>query len=366
MGKGGDDLSQCACLACCGISTLLVIILLPASLRTVESTEFGIAYDNIWCTLHKDPLTPGLHVIDPFGSVIIWPSTQQTVEYSLANGSPLTCNSKDGIRIELDLTFQYRVLKESLYDLTLLYEDFEKYNDILTGVGRSALRHACAGFDARQFQTDRELISAKLKKEVTDKLNTMGSTTLDVQLRNVDRPNSYEDAVQAKEAARTDQSLAKSENAQALTVAMTELADAYLEANRTINRATTQAQITLNFGQAEADAVSDRYKTWADTYKAVMEAQKLTPEGILAYIGNRLVASSSSATISMPAPARTSWADGLDTSAALCSSVSGAAVTAFCGGQGLKATAADLHCRGATCTAALDQATCCNPQRREL
>lgn len=342
--------------ALCAIGILLMIILLPASLRKVDATENALAYDTIWCSLDATTLGPGLHNVAPFSSILRWPSTYQTVEYSSTKGTAISCNSADGIRIGLDISFQYQPDSKKIYDLTMLYQDFESYEKILKQAGRSAIRHSCGHYTAQEFQTKRKQIGTEMHGKMKAKMESMKSVLVDVQLRNVARPSSYEAAVQSKEAARTDITLAESQKSQEMTIAQTVKLDADLAANRTQNLAKTQATITLKQGEYDRDAITDRYSTWASTYKKVMDAQNLTPEGILAYIGNRLVGSPG-VTVAMEAPAKTSWQKSLATTAQDCNT--GAKKLCTDASKALKTNAASIYCAGSTCSAQ-DVSVCCS------
>ena len=58
-------------------------------------------------------------------------------------------------------------------------------------------------------------------------------------------------------------------------------------------------------GEKQAEAITDRYSKWSDTLSKVASTQQLTPEGVLAYVGNRVVQNHPTAAISLSSPAKT-------------------------------------------------------------
>jgi hypothetical protein len=72
----------------------------PASLSRVESTEIGLAYDDVWKELDEEILTEGLKTIPPYGYIIKYPLKLETVTFNSDVDSSLECNSKDGIEVK--------------------------------------------------------------------------------------------------------------------------------------------------------------------------------------------------------------------------------------------------------------------------
>ena len=55
---------------------------------------------------------------------------------------------------------------EKIYQLTLKFETYEKYKEILAIAGRSALRHVCSAYTAQDFQNKRGAVSTSMLKQV--------------------------------------------------------------------------------------------------------------------------------------------------------------------------------------------------------
>jgi len=225
---------------CCFVSCILICVLIPTSLGKVSSTDVALGYDNFNSVLDDAVLTEGLQTIPTFGSLIKWPITNQRSDLNL------TCNSQDAIKIDLVVDFLYMPIAANIYELTLKFKNFDGYTDVVTAVSRSSVRTACGHFTARQFQTDRAAVAQKMEDYVrSDMQESLYSTVFQLNLRNIDRPAGYQDAVAVSEAALADIELATKEKEQQIIKANTLLESATIQAKTTLDVAQTQAQILV-------------------------------------------------------------------------------------------------------------------------
>ena len=328
---GGDEAILCNGFFCLlygvlGVGFVITMIVMWAmSVKTIDSQEVALPYDKVWGELKDELLEEGMHGIPPFGDVIRWPKTYETM-----NLEGLPCNSKDGVEILVWISFQYLAEKESMFELTKLYKDVEGYKTVLYWRSRSAIRHACAKFTTQEFQTMRAQVQGAMLSQVGGELSlaldpldndevvgefdsSMATQVFELQLTMIERPAEYEGAVTAKENARNDIDLATTERQQALTQAQTALLEAMTEANRTINAAQTQAAVISSFAASNASAVTEQYAKWASLYDTVKSEHSMTTEALLAYIGNRLMAELPGVTVNLESPAYTQWKSSLST-----------------------------------------------------
>ena len=330
---------------CCAFLTLvlLLVILLPASLQKVGSTEVGLAYDSVWANLRESIMTEGLKTKPVFGDIILWPTDYQIIEFS---GTPykddiekgIMCNSKDGIQIQLQASFQFVPLQDKVYELTMNFRDFEGYKKLVTIQARSAIRHGCGTFTAQDFQLQRAKVQTSMQCLVKGYLgsNDVGYDTATcgeyytnatswqaplkfhavvklLQLKNVDRPRSYQAAVEDKETARSDILLAKNERSQRETQAQTVKDKSVQTAKIILDTANTDANVTMAFAKADAQAVLERYQAYEQAYGLAKTNLSLSDVGILAYFGNQMVGGKAgeNQTMAIPATAKVSYAGDL-------------------------------------------------------
>jgi hypothetical protein len=221
-----------------GVLTVIILcaVLIPSSLGTIGSSEVALAYDNYNSILGTEVLQEGLKSKPTFGSFIKWPITNQALELALQ------CNSRDAIVIDLVVEFLYIPAAGKLRDLTLRYVNFDGYLQVVTSLSRSSLRNACGLYGAREFQTRRSDVSKSMEEILSKDLRESLSTTLmTLNLKNIDRPQGYQAAVEVSEAALADISLARQEEEQKLIKAKTVLEQAMVDANKTMDNADSKA-----------------------------------------------------------------------------------------------------------------------------
>jgi len=291
-----------------GCILIFVVVTLSTSIERVESKYYAVEYSPITGKVGNDVKSEGLHVKPAYGSFILWPKTYAT------RTEKVECNTEDGVRVELVVTFQYLPREKEIVDLTKLYEDDDGYKSVLTKHARSAIRNACAAYDTQQFQTQRAQVQTSIYDQLLARLgNYVDTDVIDVQLSNIQRPEEYESEVDEKERARNDIDQAQNEREQALTRANTVLLQAYTTANRTLDTARTNAQNTLERARADADVVAARYAALADSYKAAKATLDYDDKAILNYISVRLVNEATaidnpaSASVALDAPGPTAF-----------------------------------------------------------
>lgn len=295
--KMSDECGECStrdvkiglgCMCCSGFS-LFLIILLAMSLVTIGPDETGLSYNRISATLGDEALSEGLQLIPAFGTVLRWPKVYTSVE------AVITCNSVDGLAMTLAYSFQYVPRLEELYDLTLDFKDFDTYSALLRVQAVSSLSHVCGDFTAEEFQTRRSEVSVTMNAELEQQLSERFSATLArFQLKNIDRPTSFENAVKAKEDARSDIQLAENEREQLLTKARTTLATAAQEQARLLDTANSQSRILEKQAVAFAAGVVSEYESLAQVYEEVIASSGLTVDGILQYMSNQVFSTTDS------------------------------------------------------------------------
>ena len=141
----------------------------------------------------------------------------------------------------------------------------------------------------------------------------MGAAVLDLQLTQVDRPPSYELAVDAKENARNNIDKIKNDKAQLITQANTNLLKVRIQANKTIASANTNAIMTKATAASDAAIVTGRYSAQAATYAKARLDQALSSEGLLAYMSIRTIDELNKITVGIEPPAPTSYGTNLTT-----------------------------------------------------
>jgi len=301
--------------ACC-IAVLLIIILISSSFKKLEETEFGLLYTKWSKDLDDEAQSGGLFLGAPGFMFVIFPSTFVTVDLN-----DRFCVSRDGLIVEISLTFQYQMIAENMFPAVERYRNFDKWSEIVTEAGLSAVHHSCSEFYISNFQNKRgEIQSAmednlriKLEGNATAGIEGVYAEALSLQLRNINLPEEYSDAVRNKQSAEEDIALAKNQRQQETTRARTELLRAKEEAQKILDTANNDASILLTEATLSAEETTFAFEKEAQTIVDVRDSLGLSTDGVLAYLANGLLADIEHLSVTTGEPARLSRSGDLST-----------------------------------------------------
>jgi len=278
--------------ASCVVLVIISIGLISASLRKVEETEYGLLYD-VWTKqLDDEAQSGGLFTGPPGFRFIKFPSTFVTIDLNNR-----FCVSRDGLVVEFSVTFQYQMIAKDIVTVVERYRDFDKWNRIVGEAGLSAIHHSCSDFYISNFQNKRGEIQAKMEENLRIKLagnqttaanSTDGSEgvyaqAISLQLRNLELPEEYSNAVRDKQSAEEDIALAVNQRQQETTRARTALLRAKEEARKILDTANNDVEILLTEASLSAEETTFAFAQEARTLVDVKESLGLSTDGVLAW-----------------------------------------------------------------------------------
>lgn len=235
-----------------GILLITIIIfsitglsILVSSFKQIGFNEYGLKQD-IWTKeISEEIYEEGFYFIGPFYDFLRFPSTYQTIEFTsapIADDVPLRTQTKDGLQVKVDVSFQFRFRKADILDLYSQYGN--DYKNYFIRVSRSALREVCGEFSAIQFYASRSIVNIAMKNALNDSLASLVDVG-EFQLRDIDLPNSFEAATEELEVARIQ-----------IEIAQYAQKAAIIEAQTLIIQAQANANITIIGAQAAAEALN--------------------------------------------------------------------------------------------------------------
>lgn len=321
---------------CTVISLIISSILIGVSLKKLSSVEYGIEYDRWAKELDDAAKQGGLHAGPPGYRFVKFPSTQ--ISADLAD----TCVSADGLRVDFQVTFQYQMPFEFIRDAVEKYRDYKTWSQVVEAAGMSAIQHTCSEYNVTDFQSKRNAIQDSMFKNLGQKLEgksipgtnpTLGSgdgvtSAIDpfdddeddvgvfalassLQLKNVELPDQYKNAVAQKQRAEEDINLAKNQRVQQTTRAETEKQAAEQEAEKIMANAETGAAIILTEAELKANETLFAFEKETEVLEQAKVKFNLTPNGVLAYMTNQLYASVQDLSVVVGEPARISRKNAL-------------------------------------------------------
>jgi len=134
---------------------------------------------------------------------------------------------------------------------------------------------------------------------------TVNADITDLQVSNIKRPSEYETVVRNKESAKENINIARNERPRALIEAETAKEEAVTQGRISVQKATSNSRVTLSKAEAEATSILSALKAEAEAYANIMRSQGLSADGLLSYLGVRVLAdNNNTVNIGFPAPAK--------------------------------------------------------------
>ncbi len=294
---------------CCVIFLVLIVVLIATSIAVIAPNEVGLKWVPTKASLSEELYQTGINFMSPFSKVVRWPSKQTTIEFVGENR--VECNSKDGLKIIFDTSFQFTPEASHLYELTKTFRDFDNYVEFVTDSAMSVATHTCGDFSAEEFQTRRSSVALELESEISEELFSLfRARVAQVQLNNIRRPNDYERVVTEKENSRSEIALAENERAQAITRGETDVAFAEQEVFKVKRTAQQQAEAILAGANFTGEGIKGKYEAFAHKYGLVKTEYGLSEEAILTYVSNELF-SGKDTKLTVQAPSQLVYKDSL-------------------------------------------------------
>jgi regulator of protease activity HflC (stomatin/prohibitin superfamily) len=224
---------------CLVVGVISVLVLIFTSFRSLEVNEIGLNYSGITKSVDRDLYTSGIHFLGVGHSFIKYPTTVQTYEFSKSAGSDaasVRSRTKDGLEVELEISFQYLYLAEKLYDVYMVYG--MKQHVPCKKIAIDILTDVATQYIASQFFFDKEKISFAMRDSLNSSFYQFCFSTVEYfQLKSIDLPDKYEIAIQETEVKRQDIHKAEAEKSKMQIELETRVQQAQIASNVNINAA---------------------------------------------------------------------------------------------------------------------------------
>ena len=162
-----------------------------------------MAYDWHTKSLADEAMLGGLHLGPPGFKFIKFPSTY--LGFDIVNS---TCVSKDGLRVQFSVTFQFQLPMEWVKPVVEKYKDLGSWYPVVVAAGRSSVQHTCSLFEISNFQNSRGVFRAawrrscaRSSRDQTWTASVVCTPAPSLQLSNIELPQDYRDSVTEKQQA---------------------------------------------------------------------------------------------------------------------------------------------------------------------
>lgn len=168
----------------------------------LEPWEFGLDYSIITKSVSDSAWPSGRHWIGIGHSFIKFPSVVQNVQFS-ANGNgnkTLRSRTADGLEVALELSFQYQLSVDQLFDLYMMYG--ANFHDVFVRMAMDLLTVAATKHQARAFFDNRTSIGADMEASLRKKFKEHAFCDVPLfQFQSVTLPKEFEGAIKQTQVA---------------------------------------------------------------------------------------------------------------------------------------------------------------------
>lgn len=279
-----------------GVVVFSLVWLLLAGIANVEITQYGLNYSLMTRKVERKTYLPGRYWIGPLNHFIRFPSIVTTVQFSdqhsqldLMRGElgeeKLRSRTKDGLDVQIELSFQYQLAAENIYELYTTFGGFYEYHTTLVRLAIDRLTESATNFSATEFFTDRTLIGRCMEEIMAkDFEERLFATIFSFQLRTVGLPQAFEDAIQETEVEKQNVLVAMAEQNSTRVSLETELMQAQRRTQVTFNRAEGQSESLLLANAADIAQFKATAMKSADSYAAVLGQLDAKKDELLKYV----------------------------------------------------------------------------------
>jgi regulator of protease activity HflC (stomatin/prohibitin superfamily) len=185
------------------VGALVLAVILVRSIVIVDAGTVGVY--SFFGKVRDVSLSAGIHLINPLAHII--PMSVRTEQYtmSIAPGEyqapepdPVAALTKEGLRVDVDLTALYRLDPAKAADIyRTVGLDYEE--KVIRSEIRSAVREVVANYEAKDLYSDkRQEAAQKIISDLAAKIEPRGVILEDILLRNVKLPAQLEQSIQDK------------------------------------------------------------------------------------------------------------------------------------------------------------------------
>lgn len=245
-----------------GVVVVTLFIFASLSFGTLEYQEIGLNYSWISETIENKTYHNGLYYLGIGNHFIKFPRVVNSIyfgdEYSsgiVARGPSLQSRTMDGLTVRLEVSFQYKLIPESLFDL---YQTFgEDYNLILLRIAIEQLTTATTKHNAHAFFENRTGLAAQMHRmlDAHFRKNAFAEVPY-LQLRTVALPTAFEDSIQDTQVKEQEIKVAEAQQDQNRILYETSL----IQAGQKVKILEQQAEAKSTAIKLQNDAYCRQYK----------------------------------------------------------------------------------------------------------
>lgn len=181
------------CCIFCVLGLITGIVLISISFSGLEATEFGIAYSAYSKRFDESKIyEQGTYFLGPSSRFIKFPLEIKSLTFN----NDFTIRSSDGMRLNLAVSFQYKLSKRLDLSIALIRNWGEgNLEQSIDKISKDSVRTTASGFAVDTYVYERSKVSDRMKANLSDDLNNMGVSLENFQLTEVTFPTAFADII---------------------------------------------------------------------------------------------------------------------------------------------------------------------------
>lgn len=248
------------------VAAISLAVLFFFSFDTLEYQEYGLNLSRISETVERKPYTSGRYYLGIANHFIRFPRMVNSVLFSdedagAKQGPALQSRTRDGLNVRLEVSFQYRLKFEKVYDLySTLGKDYEP---TFLRMAIEQLATAATDHSAHFFFTNRTAISAVMHQRLNDHFQERAFSEVPFfQLRTVHLPHDFEEAIRETQVKQQD-----------IQIATLEQKTKTVTFKTRVLQAEQDVKVLVNQAEAEAASIKATNKAYCKQYKVTQDLQ---------------------------------------------------------------------------------------------
>lgn len=280
---------------------LVFLFLVVFGIGNVEVTEYGLCSSLVTKKVEKQPYSSGRYYIGPFAYFIKFPAVVKTIQFSddklqtdlfsEERGNPmLRSRTSEGLDLVIELSFQYQLIKEKLFDLYTTMGAGRDFHDIFVRISIDRITEIATEYTANEFFVERNKIGTRMEKVLRNEFeNHLFATIFSFQLRTVGLPDEFEKAIQLTEVKKQDVHKAEAEQNSTEVALQTGLMQAQRRIKVREQTADAMAQTTMLAVKADVEQYNVTQQMAADSYVGVLKSLDSKEGQLLSYMQSRVL-----------------------------------------------------------------------------
>lgn len=268
---------------------LLLLVFFGSSFKTLKWDEWGLRINGFQKVIYNRYYAPGRYVLGMGHKLVAFPRTYQTIEFDENSYTdqethpPIVCRTADGLPITLEISFQYRLNPNELYQM---YNDLgQDYYSFFVNGAHHAISHKCTEFMATEFFQNRTEIGKEMHNHVRHHFEEKFYSNVSFfQLREVDLPDEFEAAIVEAEVSKQLKFKASANKTKQIIFSETRQLQSRNNATIFRNNGAGDSNVTAIENIRIIEGFQYQMDNYIEAYSGLMEALQLTPSQLIDYI----------------------------------------------------------------------------------